>query len=290
MVKAGETRKLHNKLAREKSIRYNKAGLKMVLKEYTDTKHVVVEFDDKTTVKTTYRRFNDGYVTHPKAPLSTNKKDSRMYTVGVNTDGLKMTVTGYRSSSDLDVTFDDEEKTVVKNRCWRDFISGSIKNPNYSREEQYIGRRTLCITGIWAEIIGYTDNKHLTVRYEDDTEVEVSSMSHFTEGKIAHPFFNPMCKNNFLRIGEYTVTGLAYIYDNKGEFYCYKGENRNNIEIKNIDEMKKDSKRFDIPSGIKGPDGNYYPNIKALCKKYNKSLATVMYRYKTGKPIEECLK
>lgn len=295
MAKAGETRKLNNKLAREKSVRYNKAGLKMVLEEYIDTSNVIVRFEkDNTKVKTSWRQFKDGYVTNPNTPYTTSKQVSRLGTTNTNTDGLKMTVTAYRSSMDLDVTFDDnpddDKKTVVTNRSWRDFINGNIKNSNFSREGNYLGRKVLCISGLWAEIIEYVNWKNLTVKYEENTVVKINSLSHFTEGKIIHPFFDPRSNNNFLRVGEYMVKGLAYIHDNKGEFYCYKGDDKDNIEIKNIDEMKADSKRFDIPSGIKAPDGNYYPSLKALCKKYGKALPTVTYRYNTGKSIEECLK
>ena len=43
-----------------------------------------------------------------------------------------MTIIGYRNGNDIDIQFEDG--TIVKNRIYRRFKEGKIKNPNYIKK------------------------------------------------------------------------------------------------------------------------------------------------------------
>ena len=55
-------------------------------------------------------------------------KEFRLGQVGVNNQGLKMTIIAYRKAIDLDVQFEDG--TIVENRQYDGFLKGTIANPN----------------------------------------------------------------------------------------------------------------------------------------------------------------
>ena len=55
-------------------------------------------------------------------------KEFRLGQVGVNNQGLKMTIIAYRDCKDIDVQFEDG--TIVENRQYGEFLKGTIANPN----------------------------------------------------------------------------------------------------------------------------------------------------------------
>ena len=49
----------------------------------------------------------------------------------INTQGYPMTITNYNTSKDIEVTFDDDNHTVVKGIDVGNFKRGSVNKPNH---------------------------------------------------------------------------------------------------------------------------------------------------------------
>ena len=81
-------------------------------------------------------------------------------------------------------------------------------------EERYSG------AGIKMKIVAYKSAKSIEVEFEDGSRRNGISYGQFTLGDILHPKLS----NNW-EVGNYIVTGLAYIAsDGHGEFYCRNKE------------------------------------------------------------------
>ena len=57
---------------------------------------------------------------------------NRIGETNITNNSQKMTIIGYRNGNDIDIQFEDG--TIVKNRTYRRFKEGKIKNPNYIKK------------------------------------------------------------------------------------------------------------------------------------------------------------
>lgn len=57
---------------------------------------------------------------------------NRVLETNIANNGQVMTIIEYRNCNDIDIEFEDG--TIVKNRTYRRFKEGKIKNPNYIKK------------------------------------------------------------------------------------------------------------------------------------------------------------
>lgn len=96
----------------------NKEGLNMTIVRYQNKNDIDIQFDDGTILKTYYNSFLDGTVKYPKKYLGETLEHH---------NGLMMTCTRYKDSSDIDVEFEDGY--VVKNIEYRRFAEKNVRHP-----------------------------------------------------------------------------------------------------------------------------------------------------------------
>lgn len=116
--------------------RKNNQGFEMTLIERLPNSRCIVEFNDdqKTRVECDTYSFGKGEVKNPlfkraKGDYVESFIINRTGCVATNYENETMKVICYRSSTDIDVEFQDEYKGVVTT-TWRQFKSGHVKNPN----------------------------------------------------------------------------------------------------------------------------------------------------------------
>lgn len=132
----------------------------------------------------------------------------------------KMTIVAYRKSSDIDVRFEDG--TIVKNKTYKAFCAGSIRNPNggvkqnkrisypspTSKESSRLGEATTSNQGMGMTIIRYKDAHDIDVRFEDGTIVQHKTYVAFSHGGICNPNL-PMFLGNRAVVNHIGETGLS---------------------------------------------------------------------------------
>ena len=125
--RAKRTVPIKTKRIGEKKVANN--GLLMEIVGYTCCTDIVVRFEDGIVVKTTYNNFAKGNVTNPiwGATSVKSKNPERLGEVATANNGLKMKIIAYRSSTDVDIQFEDG--VIVRNRCYHDFKQGTIGHP-----------------------------------------------------------------------------------------------------------------------------------------------------------------
>ena len=158
----------------------------------------------------------------------------RIGQIGVNNQGLKMTIIAYRGCDDIDVQFEDE--TIVENRRYGHFLKGTITNHNY-KDSRIIDRTSetnINNQGLKMIIIAYRGANDIDVQFEDGTIVENKQYNHFLKGIISYP--NYYKKN---RIGETNVNGQGI----KMTIIDYR--NNNDIDVQFEDGTIVEHKQYD---------------------------------------------
>lgn len=222
----------------------NTTGQLMTIKEYNGYNDVVVEFENGGIAHTTYRSFKRGYVKNPLKTENTatyNAKKKYMNKVVPCKAGGTMKCVDYVDNNNLTVEFEDGTR-VVTNAS--QFKEGTVKNPNILKNK-YIGFETYSTCGLKMKCIKCDKTSEVVIEFEDETIVEHKTAKNLLNGKIPHPAFNSA--GNAIQVfqaGDYIIKGLAYKnpLTGEGEFYCYKKSSPDNIEIKNINEMRKEYK------------------------------------------------
>ena len=95
----------------------NNEGLNMTIVRFQNNSDIDVQFDDGTIITTYYKGFLDGTIKYPK---------ERLGEILTNVNGLKMTITNYNNSNDIEVTFEDGYKV---NTDYRRFTERTLKHP-----------------------------------------------------------------------------------------------------------------------------------------------------------------
>lgn len=117
--------------------------------------------------------------------------------------GMKATIIEYIDSHNITIKFEDGY--IAKNKNYRNFKSGSIRNPNVKSKNSLtkkdrIGESIINNQGINMKIIDYKNGNDIDVIFENDnTVVKNKSYENFKKGRIKNPNFN-YYKN--IRVGE----------------------------------------------------------------------------------------
>ena len=143
-------------------------------------------------------------------------KEFRLGQIGVNNQGLQITIIAYRKAMDIDVQFEDG--TIIENRMYDHFLKGTIAYPMEGR----IGETKKNNQDLIMTIIAYRGSLDIDVQFEDGTIVENRQYDGFLKGTIAYPME--------LRIGKIKKNNQ----DLKMTIIAYR--NANDIDVQFEDE------------------------------------------------------
>lgn len=108
-------------------INTNFQGLEMEIIYYKDTSNLDIKFKDGTIVKNrTYQQFKNGSI---KNKNFNHIKSKYLNMIKNNNQGLLMKIIRCENANNIDVEFEDGY--VSKNKRYKEFKNGSIKNPYY---------------------------------------------------------------------------------------------------------------------------------------------------------------
>jgi len=160
-------------------------GMKATVIEDNNSNDITVQFEDGTIIKKCRRQsFKTGMIHNPNhCPNNIVGKSVIMR------NGLSATCITYRSSSDIDVRFEDGVIVSHKNRT--NFLAGRIGHPaidSYkSLRKQIVGKTLMMNCGMKCTVIADRTAQDIDVKFEDGTIVEHKTRLSFTHGAIANP-------------------------------------------------------------------------------------------------------
>lgn len=166
----------------------SKYGEKLEITGYNGCGDCTVKFEDGSEMEhVTYRTFKKGAL---------RSKQRYIGLEGISRQGLKMTIVGYRTSSDIDVEF--ENGVVVHSKHLGSFRDGRIKCPVngishtnlIKKRNQYIGQKTVNAQGIEMTVKDYNGYADITVEFEDGEIKEHVSYDSFRKGSLRHPNYS----------------------------------------------------------------------------------------------------
>lgn len=215
-------------------------GQIMTIITYRNAQDVDIQFEDGTIVRhKKYLHFKQGKIRNPNSNFRYNLK-SRIGETAISNLGLKMKIINYRSTTDIDVQFED--KTIVCNKTYANFRHGYILHPNYIHPAHAIKDRTgetkRAHNGMQMTLIAYRLENDIDIRFEDGLIVQHQNYQMFRKGYIKHPF--PYQINSII------IESLAYVYKDEGQFYCQCNKCHNR-DILSLEEIK-----YHICSPMKG--------------------------------------
>ena len=108
------------------------------------------------------------------------KRTDRIKEERTMSNGMKAAIIVYRSSTDIDIQFED--KTIVTHKAYRSFNTGYIKNPNLHKDEERVMNN-----GQKCKIIAYRKSRDIDVQFEDGTIVTHKFYDAFITGHIRNP-------------------------------------------------------------------------------------------------------
>lgn len=197
-------------------------GLYMTVIDYDGCNNLTIQFEDGYIVSNIKSsNFNKGKVSHPDYNIRgkhDNKEDTRLGETNVAYNGMTMTIIRYNCTNDIDVQFNDKDKTIVTNKLYQRFKEGAIEHPLYPftnkpNNDIRIGEtKRSSSLGINMTIIDSNNYDDITIRFEDDAIVKHRSYAHFKTGKTSHKFPH--------QFGNIIMKKLAYINNDIGNFYC----------------------------------------------------------------------
>mgnify|MGYP000843797179 CR=1 FL=1 len=106
----------------------------------------------------------------------------------IASNGMKMKIIAYRGCNDVDIQFEDG--TVVKNKSYKMFKEGYIKNPTFLVSKERIGEISIATNGMKMKILAYRNTNDIDVQFEDGTIVCNKTYYSFKRGHIANPLFS----------------------------------------------------------------------------------------------------
>ena len=199
-------------------------GEQIEIVKYNSFDNVVVRFPDGYTLdKVLYRRFKENKVSrYRRYELQRN---SRVGTTSKMSNGLTATVIRYRSTTDIDIQFEDG--VIVQNVVWHNFLHGSIRHPDYlcRTNKKIVGCTKQNNYGNTLKIVGYNALRDITVEFEDGAIVKHASYLKFLDGTIKHPKDDPKSK----RLGEVNIARNGL----KMEIIDYRGVKDIDIKFEN---------------------------------------------------------
>lgn len=239
-------------------IRVMKNGLKAEIIAYRGATDIDVKFEDGYIARhKQYSNFKKNTIQHPKPPVCTKSDAGRFIGMeGKNGCGIKMVITGYRNSRDIDVTFEDG--TVVLHKELTNFRTGDIAHPNIDYQQlskakyaqKLIGTKGKNTSGYEMEIVAYRGTGDIDVRFRNNSYVRHTRMNQFRSGHIKEP---PEAK-----IGEKSVS------KNGEEITLVRYESNAKVTVQFADGTLKDTSYCHFTSGeVANPNNPYKPKLRS---------------------------
>lgn len=166
-------------------------GLEATIVKYTSCKNMVIQFTDGVIKKSTYSAFLKGSIAHPTIHIhreqeNQGKKKCRENYIGqtkMMNCGKSATIIEYRSSSDIDVQFEDG---ILKQHVdCGNFKKGTIAHPYI--KETHVGETIKMTCGMDATILEYRSFRDIDVMFEDGTVVKNKQYGSFKNRHIKNP-------------------------------------------------------------------------------------------------------
>ena len=153
-----------------------KNGMRMKIVAYRNSKDVDVEFEDGTLVEhKSYLHFKEGYIGYPQPDHVGEEM--------VASNGLKMKIINYHSSSNVDIEFEDG--VIVTGKYYQNFKAGSITYPQDRLYDEGMANN-----GMKMRIVSYRNSTDIDIEFEDGTIVKNKGYKEFKRGQIGHPFIS----------------------------------------------------------------------------------------------------
>lgn len=113
---------------------------------------------------------------------------------------MKMKIIEYRSSTDIDVQFEDG--TIICNKTYQSFKKGYIANPLFSVFGVRVGETITANNGMKMKIVAYRSYNDIDVQFENGTIVMHRRYIDFKDGQIG---LSPILLNAENRVGEENI-------------------------------------------------------------------------------------
>ena len=171
-------KKYHNKYEKERLYEQRQMNNGMITKiiAYRSSMDIDVQFEDGTIV------YHKQYDSFKKGDIS--KPTNRLGEIRQMNNGMIAKIIAYRSSTDIDIQFEDG--TIVYHKQYNKFKKGNISNPNLFKVKR-IGECRKMNCGMDATIIAYRNSHDIDIQFEDSTIVYHKSYTSFKKGNISKP-------------------------------------------------------------------------------------------------------
>ena len=208
----------------------NTQGDQMKIIEYNSADDISVQFDDGLIrTHTSYDVFKSGKLRHPNKTFSALQENLIGKEFVLNCEEV-VTVIQVNSCSDLTIQFKDG--TTRDGIRLAELSKGYIRHPDETLDAHIMqrnGKHKLSNCGIFMQIVDYAASDKVAIQFETGY-VKQTRYREFHKGKVGHPF--PY------QIGNITMNGPAYIYNNEGNFYCFCNQCKRS-DILTISEIKE---------------------------------------------------
>lgn len=195
----------YDKLTRTGLTTYAKNGLKVTIIEYRNCNDIKVQFEDGIEIDhTTFRRFKNGYIKHPRISCeNVRAKNRSVGTKSIASNGMEITIVDYRNRNDFDVQFADGT-IYTCHAGYSYFKNGRIAYPKGMR----VGQTKIATNGQKMSIIRYKSATDIDIKFEDGTIVTNKKYCDFQKGTIKNPNAPTKYKTKF-----HNRTGCSIITD-----------------------------------------------------------------------------
>lgn len=162
-----------------------RSGMKATILAWRGSFDITIQFEDGVVLEGIgYVRFKNGTVSHPNENMLILGKKKEMKNLQV------AEVITYRSSSDIDVKFEDG--TIVRHVSYLAFQNGNIINPMVSKSmakarKERVGCSLKMTNGLMATIIEYRKATDMDVLFEDGYIAHHVRYDNFIIGRIGDP-------------------------------------------------------------------------------------------------------
>lgn len=176
---------------------------------YRSASDIDIKFDDGTIrCNVSYASFKKGEIAK-KSKADTTKE--RLGQINIMNCGSKATIIVYRSSTDIDVQF--ENGVVRKHVTYHSFVVGEIAPLSANdRANKRLGERKMMNCGQPATIVEYVNSRDITVQFDDGVKCEHVTYYSFTKQCIQHPNYDTtLVRHATSRIGEKRVMNCGIV-------------------------------------------------------------------------------
>ena len=173
----GESRKMSN-------------GQMATIVAYRGATDMDVKFDDGTIVTNkTYSCFKIGHINNPNYGVHQSFADSKIGETREMRNGMKATIIAYRTSTDMDLRFEDG--TIREHARYHHFVSGKISpvhidDRTANDKNARIGERRMMVCGSFCTIVDYKSSHDITVRFDDGVTFTKKYYRDFLNGLIQY--------------------------------------------------------------------------------------------------------